>query len=128
MNKRVSPSSPVDEPERFYSPPPSRMSHERSLSPNRRVQETELILSQTDRILRKSRSRDSLRRSYSRTLDLMSSNRLSEVTADLSEEHTTAQLAGERLEAEQAERMKLEKEIGQLQGDMKRMTSENGKL
>lgn len=40
---------------------------------------------------------------------------LSEVAADLSEEHTTAHLAGERLEAEQAERMKLEKELDRLQ-------------
>ncbi|XP_064118350.1 unconventional myosin-XVIIIa-like isoform X2 [Macrobrachium nipponense] len=54
--------------------------------------------------------------------------RLSEVTADLSEEHTTAHLAGERLEAEQAERMKLEKEIDRLQTDVKRMTTANGKL
>ncbi|MPC48250.1 hypothetical protein E2C01_042018 [Portunus trituberculatus] len=40
---------------------------------------------------------------------------LAEVTADLSEEHNTAHLAGERLEAEQAERMKLEKEVERLQ-------------
>lgn len=40
---------------------------------------------------------------------------LAEVSADLSEEHTTAHLAGERLEAEQAERMKLEKEVERLQ-------------
>lgn len=37
------------------------------------------------------------------------------MTADLSEEHNTAHLAGERLEAEQAERMKLEKEVERLQ-------------
>lgn len=37
------------------------------------------------------------------------------MTADLSEEHSTAHLAGERLEAEQAERMKLEKEVERLQ-------------
>ena len=36
---------------------------------------------------------------------------LSEVVADLAEEHSTAQLAGERLEAEQADRMRLEKEL-----------------
>lgn len=54
--------------------------------------------------------------------------RLSEVAADLSEEHTTAHLAGERLEAEQAERMKLEKELDRLQTDVRRMTTENGKL
>ncbi|XP_071540833.1 unconventional myosin-XVIIIa-like [Panulirus ornatus] len=54
--------------------------------------------------------------------------RLAEVTADLSEEHNTAHLAGERLEAEQTERMKLEKEIERLQTDMRLMTTANGKL
>lgn len=38
-------------------------------------------------------------------------SQLSEVVADLAEEHSTAQLAGERLEAEQADRMRLEKEL-----------------
>merc|ERR1712037_588668 len=37
-------------------------------------------------------------------------SRLSEMAADLAEEHSTATLATERLEGEQAERMKLEKE------------------
>ena len=37
--------------------------------------------------------------------------RLQEVTADLQEEHSAAELAAERLETEQAERMKLEKEV-----------------
>ncbi|XP_050714034.1 unconventional myosin-XVIIIa-like isoform X11 [Eriocheir sinensis] len=54
--------------------------------------------------------------------------RLAEVTADLSEEHSTAHLAGERLEAEQAERMKLEKEVEKLQTNMRMMTTANGKL
>ena len=36
---------------------------------------------------------------------------LSEMAADLAEEHSTATLATERLEGEQAERMKLEKEF-----------------
>ena len=40
---------------------------------------------------------------------------LSEMAADLNEEHSTATLATERLEAEQAERMKLEKERGDLE-------------
>ena len=40
---------------------------------------------------------------------------LSEMAADLAEEHSTATLATERLEAEQAERMKLEKERGDLE-------------
>lgn len=54
--------------------------------------------------------------------------RLAEVTADLSEEHNTAHLAGERLEAEQAERMKLEKEVERLQNNMRMMSTANGKL
>ena len=37
------------------------------------------------------------------------------MTADLAEEHSTAVLATERLETEQADRMKLEKERGELQ-------------
>ena len=40
---------------------------------------------------------------------------LSEMAADLAEEHSTATLATERLEAEQAERMKLEKDKGDLE-------------
>ena len=40
---------------------------------------------------------------------------LSEMTADLAEEHSAAVLASERLEAEQADRMKLEKEKNDLQ-------------
>ena len=42
-------------------------------------------------------------------------SQLSEMAADLAEEHSTATLATERLEAEQAERMKLEKEKGDLE-------------
>ncbi|XP_068248759.1 uncharacterized protein [Palaemon carinicauda] len=101
---------------------------EQSVTPSHIIAESEVILSETDRILRRSRSNKSLRRSYSRSLSNAALNRLSEVTADLSEEHTTAHLAGERLEAEQAERMKLEKEIDRLQTDVKRMTTANGKL
>ena len=37
------------------------------------------------------------------------------MTADLAEEHSTATLATERLEAEQADRLKLEKEKADLQ-------------
>ena len=37
------------------------------------------------------------------------------MAADLAEEHSTATLATERLEAEQAERMKLEKDRGELE-------------
>jgi hypothetical protein len=37
------------------------------------------------------------------------------MTNDLAEEHSTAMLASERLEAEQADRMKLEKEKAELE-------------
>lgn len=37
------------------------------------------------------------------------------MAADLAEEHSTATLATERLEAEQADRMKLEKDKGELE-------------
>mgnify|MGYP007045543241 CR=1 FL=1 len=43
------------------------------------------------------------------------SSQLSEMAADLAEEHSTATLATERLEAEQADRMKLEKDKGDLE-------------
>jgi len=35
--------------------------------------------------------------------------------SDLAEEHSTAQLAGERLEAEQADRMRLQKDLDSAQ-------------
>nr|XP_045601361.1 uncharacterized protein LOC123760035 isoform X4 [Procambarus clarkii] len=121
---------------------------ERSPSTRSVVAKTEALLSETDRILRRSRSDKSLRRSYSRSISAAALNKsaqlvleakcelqaygvicsLAEVTADLSEEHGTAHLAGERLEAEQAERMKLEKEVERLQTDMRLMTTANGKL
>jgi len=37
------------------------------------------------------------------------------MTADLAEEHSTALLASERLEVEQAERMRLEKENAEIE-------------
>lgn len=40
---------------------------------------------------------------------------MSELTADLAEEHATATLATERLEAETAQRMKFEKDYGELE-------------
>ncbi|XP_070001516.1 titin homolog isoform X7 [Penaeus vannamei] len=121
---------------------------ERSCTPSSVVAQTEALLSETDRLLKRSRSNKSLRRSYSRSMSAAALHKsaqmvleakcelqrngilcnLSEVAADLSEEHTTAHLAGERLEAEQAERMKLEKELDRLQTDVRRMTTENGKL
>lgn len=42
-------------------------------------------------------------------------SQLTEATADLNEEQNTAHLASERIEAEQSERMRLEKEVAQLQ-------------
>jgi hypothetical protein len=42
-------------------------------------------------------------------------SQVSELTADLAEEHSTAILATERLEAETAQRMKLDKEFGELE-------------
>ncbi|XP_050714026.1 serine/arginine repetitive matrix protein 2-like isoform X3 [Eriocheir sinensis] len=118
---------------------------ERSPSGNSLVAHAEALLSETDRLLKRSRSDKSLRRSYSRSLsnaalnksaqevldakcELLAREMLAEVTADLSEEHSTAHLAGERLEAEQAERMKLEKEVEKLQTNMRMMTTANGKL
>nr|XP_053639347.1 centrosome-associated protein CEP250-like isoform X8 [Cherax quadricarinatus] len=121
---------------------------ERSPSSRSVVAKTEALLSETDRLLRRSRSDRSLRRSYSRSMSAAALSksaqsvlearcelqncgivcRLAEVTADLSEEHNTAHLAGERLEAEQAERMKLEKEVERLQANMRLVTTVNGKL
>ncbi|KAK8732476.1 hypothetical protein OTU49_007112 [Cherax quadricarinatus] len=101
---------------------------ERSPSSRSVVAKTEALLSETDRLLRRSRSDRSLRRSYSRSMSAAALSKLAEVTADLSEEHNTAHLAGERLEAEQAERMKLEKEVERLQANMRLVTTVNGKL
>ncbi len=42
-------------------------------------------------------------------------SQVSELTADLAEEHSTSILATERLEAETAQRMKLEKEVNDLE-------------
>ncbi|KAF2362553.1 hypothetical protein FHG87_006689 [Trinorchestia longiramus] len=94
----------------------------RSVTPSRVIANTEKILSQTDRLLKKSRSGNSLRKSYSRSICAANVDRLAEVVADLAEEHSTAQLAGERLEAEQADRMRLEKELDTAQGDMRELS------
>ncbi|XP_059090834.1 unconventional myosin-XVIIIa-like isoform X2 [Tigriopus californicus] len=55
-------------------------------------------------------------------------NRLSEMTADLAEEHSTATLATERLEAEQAERLKLEKEKNDLTSRNKQLLHSNERM
>merc|ERR1719462_907476 len=53
---------------------------------------------------------------------------LSELTADLSEEHGAAVLAAERLEGEQADRMKLEKEKAELVAKCRHLTNNADKL
>jgi myosin-18 len=50
------------------------------------------------------------------------------MTADLGEEHSAATLATERLEAEQAERMKLQKDNSELQGRAKQLQSANERI
>lgn len=48
-------------------------------------------------------------------LTLFSPFQLTEMTADLAEEHSTSTLATERLDAETSERLKLEKELNEVQ-------------
>ena len=55
-------------------------------------------------------------------------SRISELSADLSEEHSAAVLAAERLEGEQADRMKLEKEKGELVAKCRHITNNSDKL
>merc|ERR1719220_2479667 len=62
------------------------------------------------------------------TLDDISGDELSEMAADLAEEHSTATLATERLEGEQAERMKLEKDKGELETRNKQLHSTNERM
>merc|ERR1712228_371424 len=58
----------------------------------------------------------------------ISGDELSEMGTDLAEEHSTATLATERLEGEQAERMKLEKERGDLEHRNKHLHSTNERM
>ncbi|CAH0548527.1 unnamed protein product [Brassicogethes aeneus] len=53
---------------------------------------------------------------------------LSEMTADLAEEHSTATLAAERLDAEQSERIKLEKELSEVQHKNKELQQGSERL
>ncbi|XP_070063729.1 unconventional myosin-XVIIIa isoform X8 [Drosophila virilis] len=53
---------------------------------------------------------------------------LSELTVDLAEERSTAHIATERLEAETAERLKLEKELGEHQTKVKNLQEMSEKL
>ncbi|XP_043225298.1 unconventional myosin-XVIIIa-like isoform X2 [Amphibalanus amphitrite] len=55
-------------------------------------------------------------------------SKLGEVTADLAEEHHTATLATERLEAEQAERMRLESDLQSTQSEFKKTSALNERL
>ncbi|XP_037086110.1 unconventional myosin-XVIIIa-like isoform X2 [Pollicipes pollicipes] len=55
-------------------------------------------------------------------------SKLGELTADLAEEHHTSTLATERLEAEQAERMRLEGDVQGLQTEYKKMCTLNERL
>ena len=50
------------------------------------------------------------------------------MTADLAEEHTTATLATERMETEQAERLKLEKQRAELQEHNRRLVAANERM
>ena len=55
-------------------------------------------------------------------------SRISDLTVDLSEEHSAATLAAERLEAEQADRVKLEKEKLELVSKNRHLTNTNERL
>merc|ERR1712227_749121 len=55
-------------------------------------------------------------------------SRISDLTADLSDEHSAATLAAERLEAEQADRVKLEKEKLELVAKNRHLTNTNERL
>ncbi|XP_057663669.1 unconventional myosin-XVIIIa isoform X1 [Diorhabda carinulata] len=54
--------------------------------------------------------------------------KLSEMTADLAEEHSTATLAAERLDAETSERLKLEKELSEVQNKNKELQQSSERL
>jgi myosin XVIII len=53
---------------------------------------------------------------------------LSEMTVELAEEHSTSNLASERLEAEQSERMRLEKEVDEHQHKYRNLQESSEKL
>eukprot|EP00091_Calanus_sinicus_P015055 TRINITY_DN32935_c0_g1_i1.p1 TRINITY_DN32935_c0_g1~~TRINITY_DN32935_c0_g1_i1.p1 ORF type:complete len:132 (-),score=34.96 TRINITY_DN32935_c0_g1_i1:82-477(-) len=55
-------------------------------------------------------------------------SRISELSADLSEEHNAAILAAERLESEQSDRMKLEKEKLELVARNRHLTNNNERI
>lgn len=63
-----------------------------------------------------------------RFLIFFSNFQLSEMTVDLAEERSTANIATERLEAETAERLKLEKELNEQQNKVKSLQETSEKL
>ncbi|KAK2703321.1 hypothetical protein QYM36_018196, partial [Artemia franciscana] len=60
--------------------------------------------------------------------EVLSEDEVSELTNDLAEEHSTAVLATERLEAETTERLKLEKDVKELQEKLNSITSDHDRL
>ncbi|KAK7864786.1 hypothetical protein R5R35_012278 [Gryllus longicercus] len=58
----------------------------------------------------------------------LTQNGLSEMTADLAEEHSTATLATERLEVETSERLRLEKELQDVQSQNKNLSQQGERL
>ncbi|XP_046442459.1 unconventional myosin-XVIIIa-like isoform X2 [Daphnia pulex] len=54
--------------------------------------------------------------------------KVSELTADLAEEHSTAILATERLEAETAQRMKLDKDFSELEAKFRKLSGDHEKM
>lgn len=53
---------------------------------------------------------------------------LSEMTVELAEEHSTSNLASERFESEQSERMRLEKELDDHQSKYRNLQESSEKL
>lgn len=53
---------------------------------------------------------------------------LSEMTVELAEEHSTSNLASERFEAEQSERLRLEKELDEHQNKYRNLQESSEKL
>ncbi|XP_055685515.1 unconventional myosin-XVIIIa-like isoform X5 [Lutzomyia longipalpis] len=71
---------------------------------------------------------NSLARDFSDTDTIIDDDELSEMTVDLAEERSTANLASERLEAEAAERLKLEKELQEQHGKIRTLQETSEKL
>merc|ERR1712106_439839 len=67
------------------------------------------------------------RNEYKQTAEKQES-RINELSADLSEEHSAAVLAAERLDSEQADRMKLEKDKQELMAKNRQLTNNNERM